>query len=91
MATKWAPGPWFVLERPTWDGKAMVVDGPEHRRVRITCEGTEANLIATAPELYQMLDNLVGLAKARGGRLHEYGSAIADAEAALAKARGEDS
>jgi len=43
-------------------------------------------LLAAAPELLEALTALVGLAKVRGGRLHEYGAAVAAAEAVIAKA-----
>lgn len=53
----------------------------------IACGSQErARMIAATPELVESLRNLVGLAKMRGGNLHEYGAAIKDAEAALSKA-----
>ena len=48
-----------------------------------------AHLIAAAPDLLESLTNLVGLAKLGAARLDKYQAALSDAEAAIAKARGE--
>lgn len=48
-----------------------------------------ARLIAAAPDLLESLTNLVGLAKLGAASLDKYHAALSDAEAALAKARGE--
>lgn len=52
------------------------------------CEAN-ANLIAAAPELLESLVNLVGLAELGAARLDKYHAALANAEAVIAKARGE--
>ena len=50
----------------------------------------DARLISAAPDLYDALAGLVGLARMRGpDRLHEYGALLDLADAALAKARGQ--
>jgi hypothetical protein len=54
-----------------------------------------AHLIAAAPDLFEALEDLAGLARAamldanRGGCEYEVDGELADARAALAKARGE--
>ena len=49
------------------------------------CGALDKEVIAA---LLESLRNMVGLAKMRGGHLHEYGAAIKDAEEAIAKAEG---
>jgi hypothetical protein len=47
-----------------------------------------ANLIAAAPELLDVLENLVALTEIRP-KLHEYKAALDEARAVIAKAKGE--
>ena len=47
-----------------------------------------ARLWCAASDLLESLTNLVGLARMRCGNLHQYGAALDDAEAAIAKAKG---
>lgn len=49
------------------------------------CGAADKEVIAA---LLDSLRNMVGLAKMRGGNLHEYSAAIKDAEEAIAKAEG---
>lgn len=48
----------------------------------------DARLIGAAPELLAALEGLCGLAERRPGHLQEYKSAVSDARAAIAKAKG---
>lgn len=60
------------------------IDGrPENERA------ANARLIASAPDLLQMVRNLVDLASVRG-RLDDYKALIADARSLIAKAEGRD-
>lgn len=47
-----------------------------------------AHLIAAAPDLLASLSNLVGLARTGAARLDKYHAALADADKAIAKAKG---
>lgn len=95
MKARHAPGPWKFGHM--MDGERWWV-GQEYDRLPVAFVDrhdwpeavVDANLrlIAAAPDLLASLRNLVGLAKMRGGNLHEYGAAIKDAEAALSKAEG---
>ncbi len=76
---KWTKGPWFVAKRPTDDGLAVIEDGREHGLFPVTCEWSEAYLIAAAPALVEALTWM----------LAEFGNdskVCEDARAALVKA-----
>ena len=81
----WTEGPWFVRERPTDDGLAVIEDGRANGLFPITCEWGEAHLLAAAPDLYKAL---AGLLHSAGGVIGTQAK-IEAAVAALAKARGE--
>ena len=48
LSDKAAAGPWFVCERPTDEGLAVIEDGRAHGLFPITAEWPEARLIAAA-------------------------------------------
>lgn len=94
---KWTPGPWRIEERllvyagTKWVASAKMYDS------ETTMEEAQANahLIAAAPDLYRELENLVELAEAamraanRDGGEYDIEAELADARAALRKARGD--
>lgn len=97
---KFTPGPWgldagFESSKPgDFDEYWQVHDGADAIACSANCyaENREANahLIAAAPELYEALDN-IATATHNGFNIHENSVLIAEARAALAKARGETS
>ena len=93
METKFTPGPWtanrYVGERDNW-----FVRGPNDERVCGSGSGpvVEANarLIAAAPDLYEALTEMMASFDDRQINPNfKPQPAVAKAEAALAKARGE--
>ena len=87
--TNWTPGPWHSGGYPTISagtGKGMVAKVLERYMDRAEREAN-ANLIALAPELYEVLENIVTELEETGcqGELDSY----PQARTALAKARGE--
>ena len=76
---------------PAYQGVALVVQRDAHP-VATDCEITYADALATAKvmaasgALLESLQNLVGLAKLGAAHLGKYHAALADAEAAIAKA-----
>lgn len=94
MSAKWTKGPWLIDPNngAYIVGSEVDLDAHGDPAYPEVCElshsyheDANARLIAAAPDLAEVLKNLVGLAKMRG-TLTGYGAAIADAEAALAKA-----
>jgi hypothetical protein len=74
------PSKYYIFVEP---GVAVIErsTGGEH-------DMADARLIAAAPDLLEALTNLVGLAKMGAARLDKYHAALADAQAAIDKARG---
>lgn len=102
---KHTPGPWSLGEpEGVGTGLFVPVHAPSHGELATvvwcmeddnfdnapspSCQAN-ANLIAAAPELLETLSNLIGLAKLGAAHLSRYHAALADAEAVIAKARGE--
>jgi hypothetical protein len=88
----WTEGPWFVRERPTDDGLAVIEDGRANGLFPIKCEWGEAHLIAAAPDLYKALEDVVGWFTSWSPTVAEeddWPAIKARVDAALAKARGE--
>jgi len=93
MTSKHTPGPWSI----DGEGTNAMVRGADLTivavRHRLTGQTHEANarLIAAAPELLEALEDLVYLAEAAMREVGEYDieAELADARAAIAKARGE--
>lgn len=94
------PGPWnaeiyvhgefaIVVHRQGHSGGTLVICSRKRHPGRQTEFEANARLIAAAPDLLESLTNLVGLAKLGAASLDKYHAALSDAEAALAKARGE--
>lgn len=97
--TKWTKGPWAATtRRGSWDW-VVYKPGTQHEICQTFHDGTpenkrgeaHAHLIAAAPDLYEALESLVGLAEMQGGNLHQYAAAIKDAKGVLARARNEES
>lgn len=85
--SKHTPGPWFVSGTAEDNVLAVITDGKHgpDALFPIKCEWSESYLIAAAPDLLEALEKV---AKA----LERYDSGhplIADANAAIAKAKGE--
>lgn len=82
------PGPWTFSVCD--DGTFMV-----HTAGDVICEGMPNKrgadnplnfaLIAAAPDLFEQLQNLIGLAEINPGKLHQYKAAVDDARALIAK------
>lgn len=101
MGTKWTPGPWRV--EPTFETDES--DPQEIRTQRLILAGdrqyiaetmsNHAHLIASAPELYEALDKLLGACRSYDDKpenllsIARYAEAVERADAALRKARGE--
>jgi hypothetical protein len=96
MDRPWTPGPWFVRPTPTRAGLAVIEDGRESGLFPITCEWSEASLIAAAPEMADSLDpdSLDAVADelevfVHSARILTLRGIAKRQRAALAKARGE--
>ena len=95
---KFTPGPWsvdagFETSRPgDFDEYWQVHDGKDAIACSAYCYAgnrkANAHLIAAAPELYEVLDDIATAAH-NGFNIHQNSVLIAEARAALAKARGE--
>lgn len=91
--TKWTPGPWAAEKDAWWrvvsaNGDVCeVIPWPED------CDRADAHLIAAAPELYEALKNLrQSMVFMMEDPFMSLGTkCVDDADAALAKARGEAS
>lgn len=101
--TSFSPGPWEVVPSGSidTDGDAIRAVGDGTTFIAEDVYGANARLIAAAPELYEALDALLGVVRARqlspallpGGVVDVAAMAYADtvltvARAALAKAEG---
>jgi CTP:molybdopterin cytidylyltransferase MocA len=98
--TKWTPGPWFVVncgtkDEPMMSVKAARIAGESPRHEVAICatgdspqamENANARLIAAAPDLYEALKAIVGIAGNSFIQTRHGGQVIAAARAALAKA-----
>ena len=94
--SKHTPGPWRIeRQNPSPTTGEWMVSGAKPgylAEVRDCGSGDEqanARLIAAAPDLLEALTALVGLARMRAAPLGDYVSALAVADAAIAKATGE--
>lgn len=88
METKHTPRPWNYGVRndgSIWLSLGAPVDGPHYQGDLVATE-SDAKMIVAAPDLLESLINLVGLAKIGAAHLCKYHAALADAEAAIAKA-----
>lgn len=88
----WTEGPWFVRERPTDDGLAVIEDGRANGLFPITCEWGEAHLLAAAPNLYKALEDVMDWITNWSPPFtddDEWPATKARADAALAEARRE--
>lgn len=82
------PGPWYAT-KPGNPYQGIVIDERTGANIAVTYDKEYADLIASAPDLLQMVRNLVDLASMRG-RLDDYKALLADARALIAKAEGRD-
>jgi hypothetical protein len=104
MSTPWTPGPWSQSHRMRQDGTyftevydakgatiatlAWHVEDPLAETLT-TDRAENARLIASAPDLYAALEQIVLLADGRAVTANEIGDSYEAAREALAKARGE--
>lgn len=100
---KFTPGVWVPFDNGTfWEvgpvsnkykfiGKICNIHNAEHiGGISQVEQVANARLIAAAPELYEALDNII-TATHNGFNIHQNSVLIAEARAALAKARGANS
>lgn len=100
---KFTPGPWRVpqcctlhMDKPSWDEKysPLVKSGKEVVCGLINVRVADAKLIATAPEMYEMLERLVPVVERFNSAvpLSPYAAldCAAEIRALLAQARGEE-
>ena len=96
--SKHTPGPWaldggnHIVSMAALSGsvRVAVIDTPDiHAAVDWPEAHANARLVSAAPDLLEALTALVGLARMRAAPLGDYVSALAVADAAIAKATGE--
>ena len=94
--TKFTPGPWTVARIHSNGNWLSMIVGDCKPIAEVNCdclEASNAHLIAAAPELYNALEKAVEDYGKPGGPWNdpsEPGTWLAMAQAALAKARGEE-
>ena len=86
---KWTPGPWTAERGNIGSAHPLFVVAPHMDGLKPWTDA-DAHLIAAAPELYETLERIVKWMDIQGyNALYQDDTAIKDARAALAKARGE--
>ena len=87
--TPWTPGPWEACRREDYMDDGIVILGDD-RRIAVVNTGSDARLIAAAPELLEALEAMLTASQPQHSLKHVFiGEAQELALSSIKKAKGE--